>query len=120
MSSSHNAHGQSGHESQDFSFTNLLWLIPASIVMLLLYVGVCMFWFRGAATSEMILKKSVLADTTLKAFRAHENELMHGYTWTDKEKGIVRIPIEQSMAMVVATYSQATVVTPSSSTIKTK
>jgi hypothetical protein len=120
MSSSHNTHGQSGHESQDFNFTNLLWVIPVSIVILILYVGTCLFWFRGAATAELISKKSVLADTTLKAFRAHEDELMHGYSWTDKEKGIVRIPIEQSMAMVVATYNQAPVVIPPSSPTKTK
>ncbi len=105
-SSAHDGHGQGGHESQDFKFTNLMWVIPASIVILLVYVGVCIFGFRGAASDEMIQKHAVLLDTSLSAFRANEAELLGNYAWVDKAAGTVRIPIQQAMEKVVAEYNQ--------------
>jgi len=105
-SSAHDSHGHGGHESQDFTFTNLLWVIPASIVILVVYVGVCIYGFRGAASDEMIQKHAVLLDTSLSAFRAHEAELLGNYSWVDKTAGKVRIPIQQAMEKVVAGYNQ--------------
>jgi hypothetical protein len=32
--------------------------------------------------------------------RAAEERVLHGYAWVDREKGIVRIPIEQAMEIL--------------------
>jgi len=36
----------------------------------------------------------------LAAFRARENEILDGYAWVDKEKGVARIPIDEAMRLV--------------------
>jgi hypothetical protein len=38
----------------------------------------------------------------LQRFRAEEDQILHGYHWVDREKGLVRIPIEQAMKAIVA------------------
>jgi hypothetical protein len=37
----------------------------------------------------------------LTAFRAREDGVLHSYGWVDKEKGVVRIPIEEAMRIVL-------------------
>lgn len=102
----HGAHG--AHETQDFEFTHLLWIIPASIVLLVVYTTVCLLGYRGAASEEMIRKHSILADTTSKAFFAKEKEILSSYGWQDKEAGKVRIPVKQAMDLVVSDYAKPT------------
>jgi hypothetical protein len=38
----------------------------------------------------------------LAAFRAQKQALLAQYAWIDRDKGIVRIPIERAMALLVA------------------
>jgi hypothetical protein len=40
-------------------------------------------------------------DKTLAAFRAQEDALLTGYGWAEKDKGIVRIPVDEAMRIVV-------------------
>jgi hypothetical protein len=108
MSSHSHDHGAHGaHETQDFSFTNMLWVVPLSIVLLLGYVLICLLGYRGAASEEMTRKHSVLADTSLRAFHAQEAALLSSYAWQDKEAGKVRIPVTQAKELVIAEYMQA-------------
>jgi hypothetical protein len=37
----------------------------------------------------------------LKAIRAAEDQVLHSYAWVDPEKGVVRIPIERAMDLLV-------------------
>jgi hypothetical protein len=37
----------------------------------------------------------------LRDMRAAEDKLLHRYTWVDRDKGVVRIPIERAMDLVV-------------------
>jgi hypothetical protein len=37
----------------------------------------------------------------LTAFRAREDSVLHSYGWVDKEAGVVRIPIEEAMRLLV-------------------
>lgn len=43
----------------------------------------------------------VAPSADLAAFRAQEDALLTGYAWVDKEQGIVRIPVEEAMHIVV-------------------
>jgi hypothetical protein len=38
----------------------------------------------------------------LKALRAAEDALLHGYGWIDRRAGIVRVPIERGMELVLS------------------
>jgi hypothetical protein len=37
----------------------------------------------------------------LAAFRQWESEILESYGWVDREKGVVRIPIDRAMELVV-------------------
>ena len=41
------------------------------------------------------------AEGNLRRFRAEEEKRLNGYSWIDKSKGVVRIPIEQAMKKLV-------------------
>jgi hypothetical protein len=43
------------------------------------------------------------AQGNLRRFRAEEENRLNGYSWIDKSKGVVRIPIEQAMKKLVTT-----------------
>jgi hypothetical protein len=41
-----------------------------------------------------------LPNLDLQAFRAREDSVLHSYGWIDKDKGIVRIPIDEAMRIL--------------------
>lgn len=43
------------------------------------------------------------AGANLRRFRAEEEQCLNGYSWIDKSKGVVRIPIEEAMKRLVTT-----------------
>jgi hypothetical protein len=43
------------------------------------------------------------AARNLQDFRAEEEKRLNGYSWVDRSKGVVRIPIEQAMKKLVTT-----------------
>jgi len=43
------------------------------------------------------------AAANLRRFRVEEEKRLNGYSWIDKSKGVVRIPIEQAMQKLVTT-----------------
>jgi hypothetical protein len=43
------------------------------------------------------------AEGNLRRFRAEEEKRLNGYSWVDKSKGVVRIPIEQAMKKLATT-----------------
>jgi hypothetical protein len=43
------------------------------------------------------------AEGNLRRFRAEEEKRLNGYSWIDKSKGVVRIPIEQAMKKLATT-----------------
>jgi hypothetical protein len=38
----------------------------------------------------------------LRAFREQEDEVLGTYGWVDKERGVVRIPIDEAMRLLVS------------------
>jgi hypothetical protein len=44
----------------------------------------------------------VTPEQDLSTYQARERELLEGYSWVDKNAGIVRIPIEEAIKRVVA------------------
>jgi hypothetical protein len=90
-----------GHEMSDFTWTTVMWLVPISVVTLIAFVLVSLYWFRGAKDSELSDKQAQVDLSQLSLLRAKENEVLTSYKWIDKEKGRVQIPIERAMELVV-------------------
>lgn len=117
--------GPGGHEPSDVRLR-----VPVvSIIVLTVVMAALMFMLRGllamlgeASTATaagpsgptLIMpaaeahpqppnpRLEVVSDATIKAVRAHEQyEMTHG-AWIDRQRGLVRIPIDQAIEQVVA------------------
>jgi hypothetical protein len=108
-----------GHEESDVGFRPLVIFIAAlagSLVVVSLVVAVL---FRGLerATSERETgpnsrstsepsgvtepRLQVSARADMEALRLREDEWLHGTAWVDEPNGVVRMPIERAMELVV-------------------
>ena len=107
--SGHSSHSGPGHETTDVTFNQGIWLIPLSMILLITYVLVCLFGATSSLSREMARKQTMGAEAgheALAAFRAHEDSSMHEYGWMDKDKGMVKIPIEHAMEMMAKEAAQ--------------
>jgi len=89
-----------GHEMSDFSWTTVLWLLPISVIVMLVFFAVCIYWFKGAKDNEISVKQAEFVPSELKAYRAQEDEFLTSYKILDKDKGRVHIPIARAMELV--------------------
>ncbi|HRF58508.1 MAG TPA: hypothetical protein PLH94_01185 [Fimbriimonadaceae bacterium] len=56
---------------------------------------------RLAPKDAPYVQGNVTAKKDIKVLRKEENELISTYGWVDKNKGVVRLPIDQAMALVL-------------------
>lgn len=89
-----------GHEMSDFSWTTVLWLLPLSVIVLLVFFYVCIFWFKSAKDNELAQKQSQFQTPELNEYHAKESEILNRYKVLDKDKGRVQIPIALAMELV--------------------
>ncbi len=89
-----------GHELSDFSWTTVLWLLPISVIIMLVFFAVCIYWFKGAKDHEIAHKQAEFVPAELKAYHAQEDEILTSYKILDKDKGRIRIPIARAMELV--------------------
>ena len=90
------------------STTKYVWSAVAVIVLILAVSGVVVLLYflnRPEPLNFEIVKerKAKLAEVNAK-----QHELISKYAWIDKEKGIVQIPIEQSMKLTVEELRNST------------
>jgi len=99
----HDAAHQGGHEKSDLGYGPMLFIIPVSLAILVVFVTVIVFLSAGAASTEMTSKQYGGADAgkgQLLALRAHEDSILT--TSGTDTAGHVRIPIAQAMAILAA------------------
>ncbi len=109
-----------GHETRDID-ARRLGLLSAVLAALVVVAMAAMFWVFNhfaareaarqpagatmAARSEVRFppepRLQVSARDDLRRLRAEEDAILGGYGWSDREKGLVRIPIERAMEIVV-------------------
>jgi hypothetical protein len=89
-----------GHEMSDFSWTTVLWLIPLSVVIMLVFFGVCIAWFKGAKDRELEEKQAQFVTTELNQLHAKESEILSSYKIIDKAKGRFQIPVARAMELI--------------------
>ena len=107
MSDAHNhdahGHAEGAHDNSDLNYAPMVWIIPASLAFVLLFVTVIVFLTAGAASDEMTHKQYSTADAgkgQLLTQRAHEDSILTS-TGTDTS-GSVHIPIATAMAALAA------------------
>jgi hypothetical protein len=105
---------ETGHELSDLSPKNIAIFGVSLAVMILIVLWVCYELFQHYSTVSMKTEVPpsplsytreptpephllVVPGQELKAMRAAEDSLLHSYAWVDKEKGIVRIPIQRAI-----------------------
>ncbi len=89
-----------GHEMSDFSFTSVMWLIPLSVIVLVGFILLCLYWFRGAKDNEIVTKQGQYVPTELQAYHTQEDEILNSFKVLDKDKGRVRIPVARAMELI--------------------
>jgi hypothetical protein len=90
-----------GHEMSDFSWTTVLWLLPIAVIVLLVFFGISIAWFKGAKDKELETKQAAFVTTELNQLHAKENEILAQYKIVDKNTGRFQIPIKRAMALIV-------------------
>ncbi len=56
---------------------------------------------KHMAPENPLLQDNLTTKTDIQHLRIHEDETMKSFGWVDQTKGVVRIPIEKAMRMVV-------------------
>ncbi len=105
---------QAGHELRDLSPKNIAIFAASLAVTILVVLWVCYELFQHYATVSMKAEVPpsplsytreptpephllVVPGQELKAMRAEEDSMLNSYDWVDREKGIVRIPIQRAI-----------------------
>ncbi|HUO85617.1 MAG TPA: hypothetical protein VM534_10935 [Thermoanaerobaculia bacterium] len=108
------------HESRDINVRAVLWFVAIMTVFgIVVHVG--LWWFFGllrereqsldparwtaiAPTEEVLPPEprlQVSPVSEMQAFREQEEKRLNSYGWVDREKGIVHLPVEQAMELVL-------------------
>ena len=103
-----------GHETADVNVRAvgkfMMGLAAVCLISLTLLVGLAKFFQSEQANPDARkvdpvklfpqpqLQRTPVLD--LNAVRAEEDKLLNGYAWVDPQKGVVRIPIDQAIAVL--------------------
>lgn len=95
--------GYDRHEAK----AGLIAIISGSTIVLLLVMIVGVYWLYQTAYDVVEYEQySGVASKELQAIHDREEEQLHRYAFIDKEKGVVRIPIDRAMDLIAAEYQQ--------------
>jgi hypothetical protein len=79
----------------------------AAAVALLAVVGIFLRgWTQRRLAEEEQRKIFAPSLPEVDAYRAEQEALLGGYGWEDRDQGLVRLPIERAMNLVVAEHSK--------------
>ncbi|HET9480825.1 MAG TPA: hypothetical protein VFP98_03645 [Candidatus Polarisedimenticolia bacterium] len=108
------------HETRDVDVRRLVWLTVVLILLIVVSLAVTLLVYNGLAARESAarprpstltvrpygalppeprLQQNPLAD--LRDLRAEEDAMLQNYGWVDRERNVVRLPIEKAMEIVV-------------------
>lgn len=80
----------------------VLFLIIGGVVLTVFFVS--MFYKAAASDAERRAEEMGTIGSDLKTLREYEEEMATTTKWIDKSAGVVQIPIESAMDLVVASY----------------
>lgn len=96
---------QAEHDDPTSSGTLLVGIVGTCLfIFVVLYVHVL---FENHLSGEERRKQINVAPAELMQYRAEQEALLHGYRWIDENAGVVQIPIERAMELVVRESGQS-------------
>jgi len=72
-----------------------------AVGLFLIFVAVLLLWYVPEQTHAVDRAYREARKAGLDAVRSSQRELVTSYGWVDREKGIVRIPVDRAMGLVV-------------------
>ncbi|MBI5083388.1 MAG: hypothetical protein HZB13_02170 [Acidobacteria bacterium] len=84
--------------------------VSAATVVMLVAMIVGVYWLYTVAFEQVEHDQYTgVASKELLAIQAREDEQLHKYAYIDKEKGLIRLPIDRAMEIVAAEFKAGTV-----------
>jgi len=80
-------------------------IVIVSVVLVVMVIGVNE-WFGFAVRDEVTSKQLATEPADKRALRAQEAAHLSSYQYVDREKGIVRIPVERARELVVQDWGK--------------
>ncbi len=96
----HHHHELSHHETDEDAATAVA-IVTVVICAFVAVIVITIVSFAQWWTERQLAKKSNYPVPEVVAQRRYERELLEGYTWVDKQKGIVRVPVTKAMELVL-------------------
>ncbi len=78
----------------------------ATIVLLVVVVLGLQFYFDRTLEEQVYVQVLAPESQALTTLRAREDEELHTYRFTDRDKGIVRVPVERAIELLAAESAQ--------------
>lgn len=87
--------------------SGMIALVSGATVLFLIGMIVFVYWFYTVAYESVEYSQySGKASQELQAIHDREEEHLHRYSYIDKEKGLVRIPIDRAIDLMVTEFQQ--------------
>lgn len=107
-----------GHEERDASVRAVLWFAAGLVAAVIVVLGLMRWTFKALPTPDAeydsrsdVMRAAnglppeprlqVSAPEDLKRMRAEEDSVLNSYGWVDRQNGVVRIPIERAIDLLV-------------------
>jgi len=88
------------------SLTALVGVLGALVLFALVILLQAFFYW--AEKGEVARKNAAQAPAELARLRATQQEILGSYRWVDQAKGVVAIPIERAMTLIVEEQAKST------------
>lgn len=83
--------------------SGLIALVSAGVIVLLIGMIIGVYWLYVVAYEKVEYEKYTGVESKdLLAIREREDEQLYKYSYIDKEKGVVRLPIDRAMELLVS------------------
>ena len=78
--------------------------LAAMVVFMVIIVVWSIFFFKGMTSDVLNQKQLTPKGEERQALELYEQDRLSSYSWVDKSKGIVQIPIELAVQQVIDDY----------------
>lgn len=88
-------------EQQPLRVGSILVIGVVSVALLLATVYVTEAYYHKALDADIAAKREQYAPTTARDLKVQQQSALGEYRWVDRQKGVVQIPIDRAMELVV-------------------
>jgi stringent starvation protein B len=103
---------EAGYDRHDPNVRFLALFGFATLVLLALVIAAIQFYYDRVKEQQVFVKVLAPESAALQALRAREDQELHSYQYLNREKGIVRLPIERAMELLAREYAAGKVFYP--------